>query len=52
MAQGDTSSLDEQDPALSAARVQQSGVTEQFAFARAVSRLYELTHLGAQQQTA
>ena len=40
---GDVGALEGTNAALSAARSQHSGITEQFAFARAVSRLFELT---------
>lgn len=43
LAHGDVGALEETNTALSAAKSQNSGITEQFAFARAVSRLFELT---------
>ncbi len=52
LAQGSVGALEETNAALSAARSQHSGITEQFAFARAVSRLYELTQEKAQHMSA
>lgn len=48
LAHGDVGVLEANNAALSAAKSQHSGITEQFAFARAVSRLFELTQERAQ----
>lgn len=43
MSDGSVAPLGDSSRSLGSATMQQSGLTEKFAFARAVSRLYELT---------
>lgn len=48
MSDGGVAPLGKASRSLGSATMQQSGLTERFAFARAVSRLYELTSPGFQ----
>ena len=45
MADGSVAPVASSSASLAALNASQSGLTEAFAFARAVSRLYELTHM-------